>query len=124
MFKGVVFALGACFIWDLIFIVPQFMSGFSSIEVALGRYLMYGVVSSLFFCKSLFQKTCRYPRSIWIKALYFSLISTIGYYTFVVLALRYSTPAICLRAGLNRLWLQTSHYFQVFRKADTRTGNA
>ena len=95
MIKGIVFALGACFIWGLIFVVPQFMTGFTSIEVALGRYLLYGIISSLIFCKSKLQGTCRYPREIWIKALYFSLISTIGYYTCLVLALRYSTPAIC-----------------------------
>lgn len=95
MFNGIVFALGACFIWGLIFVVPQFMSSFSSIEITLGRYLFYGTVSTLIFCKSKFQGRCRYPRSIWMKALTFSLISTIGYYSFVVLALRYSTPAIC-----------------------------
>lgn len=94
MFKGISFALGACFIWGLIFVVPQFMVGFSSIEVALGRYLFYGIISSLIFFKAKLQHRCQYPKSIWIKALYFSLI-TIGYYTFVVLALRYSTPAIC-----------------------------
>ncbi|HEY2809969.1 MAG TPA: DMT family transporter [Rhabdochlamydiaceae bacterium] len=95
MLLGVVFALAACFIWGLIFVVPQFLSGFSSIEVALGRYCFYGIVSCLIFCKLKFQGRCKYPRSIWVKSLYFSLISTIGYYTFVVLALRYSTPAIC-----------------------------
>lgn len=95
MYKGIAFALGACFIWGLIFIVPQFMTGFTSIEVALGRYFVYGIISSLIFCKSKFQGTCRHPRGIWVKALYFSLASTIVYYTFVVLALRYSTPAIC-----------------------------
>ena len=37
---------------------------------------------------------CRYPRAIWIKALYFSLVSTLVYYISLVLALRYSNPAI------------------------------
>ncbi len=95
MLVGVLFALCACFIWGLIFVVPQFMSGFSSIEVTLGRFLFYGIASLLIFCKSKIQRTSRYPLSIWKKATYFSLISTIIYYTFVVLALRYSTPAIC-----------------------------
>jgi drug/metabolite transporter (DMT)-like permease len=95
LYKGVAFALGACLIWGLIFVVPQFMTGFSSIEIALGRYLFYGIISSLIFLKAKAQGTCCHSQSIWIKALYFSLISTIGYYTFVVLALRYSSPAIC-----------------------------
>lgn len=71
------------------------MTGFTPIEIALGRYFVYGIVSSLIFLKAILQGTFRYPKPIWIKALYFSLFSTIGYYTCVVLALRYSSPAVC-----------------------------
>lgn len=95
MGAGIVYALAACFIWGLIFIVPQFMTGFSSIEVALGRYLFYGVVSLLIFAHAQWRWKKRYSRAIWLRAFYFSLISTIGYYTFVVLALRFSTPSVC-----------------------------
>ncbi len=95
MVKGIAFALGACFIWGLIFVVPQYMEGFSSIEVALGRYLVYGLISALIFFKAKLHGQCRYSRAIWIKASYFSLATTIVYYTFAVLGMRYSTPAIC-----------------------------
>lgn len=98
MLKGIFFALGACLIWGLIFVIPQFMTGFSAIEVALGRYFLYGLVSSAIFLKG----RLNHPRSTWFKALYFSLIATIGYYTAVVLALRYSSPAVCaLTLGLS-----------------------
>jgi drug/metabolite transporter (DMT)-like permease len=95
VFNGVLFALGACFIWGLIFVVPQFMIGFSPIEVALGRYSLYGVISFTIFLRALARGACRHSQAIWSKALYFSLISTIVYYTFVVLSLRYSSPAMC-----------------------------
>lgn len=95
MFKGTVYALSACFVWGLIFVVPQFMSGFSAIEVALGRYAFYGIISLFIFSRAWLQGNCRYPLQIWIKALFFSLVTTIIYYTCLVLALRYSTPAIC-----------------------------
>lgn len=95
MFKWIVFALAACFIWGLIFVVPQFMIEYSSIEIALGRYLVYGLISLLIFLYSISKGICHYPRSIWVKAFHFSLVSTIVYYTFVVLALRYSSPPIC-----------------------------
>lgn len=102
MFKGVVFALLACFIWGLIFVVPQFMDGFSSIEVALGRYFFYGLISSLILCRAFFRSSFQYPRSIWFKALVFSFFTSFGYYPFVVLSLRFSTPAICtLLLGLS-----------------------
>lgn len=91
MFKGIAYALSACFIWGLIFIVPQFMEGFSSLEVALGRYLFYGIISSVFLLSS---RSFRFPTSVWIKAFTYALIVSISYYTCVVLALRYSSPAI------------------------------
>ncbi len=96
MFQGIIFALAACFVWGLIFVVPQFMTGFTPIEVALGRYVMYGGISVLIFCKSTLQGKFRYSRSIWLKALSFSFVSTIGYYTCVVLALRYASPSVCV----------------------------
>lgn len=95
MLKGIVYALTACFIWGFIFIIPQFMTDFSSVEVALGRYSFYGVISLCILLKSLLRGACRYPLSIWVKALYFSLISTFIYYTAVVVSLRYSNPAVC-----------------------------
>lgn len=94
MFKGIACALSACLIWGLVFIIPQFMGSFSSIEVALGRFLVYGIVSSLIFCKSRLFGACRYPRTVWIKSIYFSLMCTFVCYTCLVLALRHATPAI------------------------------
>ncbi len=95
MVKGIFFALSACFVWGLIFVIPQFMSEFSSIEVVLGRYFFYGIISATLFLKACTAKKCKYPRAIWGKALSFSLVCTIGYYTCLVLALRYTLPAVC-----------------------------
>lgn len=95
LITGIIFALLACLIWGLIFIVPQFMEGFHSLEITLGRYFLYGLVSLLLFCKEHFYGKKRYPRAVWIYALIFSLIGTILYYVNVVLALRFCSPAIC-----------------------------
>ena len=95
MIQGIAYALSACFIWGLIYIVPLFMTGFTSIEVVLGCYFFYGIVSSLMFLKSRFTGRSKYNQFIWLKAIELSLVSTIGYYSFVVLALRYASPAIC-----------------------------
>ena len=95
MFKGVTYALSACFIWGLIFVVPQFMVGFTAIEVVLGRYFLYGLIASTLFLSERLKGRCRYSKSIWKKALLFSLVSTVGYYTFLVVALRCAPPSIC-----------------------------
>ena len=94
-YKGIAYALGACLIWGLIFIVPQFMKGFTPLEIAIGRYFTYGSISALILMKMYLQGRCRFPAKIWLKAILFSVTCSFGYYTFVVLSVRYSTPAIC-----------------------------
>lgn len=94
MLKGTLFAIAACFLWGLIFVVPQFMTSFSPIEIAMGRYLFYGGISSFLLMRSKVQFKVIYPLKVWMKALYFSLFCTFVYYTALVLALRYSSPAI------------------------------
>jgi drug/metabolite transporter (DMT)-like permease len=94
LLKGTLFAIGACFVWGLIFVVPYFMNDFTTLEVVIGRYLFYGSLSTLLFLKAKFHKLFCYARFVWIKAILFSLVSTIGYYIFLVLGLRYSSPAI------------------------------
>lgn len=95
MVKGIAFALAACSVWGLLYVIPQFLNGFSTIEITLGCYLFYGLISLGIFIADRSRGRCHYPRAIWYKASYFSLISTIIYYTSVVLALRYATPATC-----------------------------
>jgi len=74
MFKGIFYALAACLIWGLIFAIPEFMQGYNTMEIALGRYLFYGIASLIVFAKAKMQKKCRYPLGIWVKAFYYSLI--------------------------------------------------
>lgn len=95
MIKGIALALSACFVWGLIFIIPLFLDGFTPIEITLGRYFFYGVISLFILFKERLQDACRYPAAIWIKTIYFSFVSTFGYYIPVIIALRYSAPAIC-----------------------------
>lgn len=89
-FKGIVYALTACFIWGLIFVIPQVMSGFTSLEITLGRYLFFGGISLLFLLK---QGLKGFPFSIWLNALFLSLLS--GYYLWVILGIRYASAEIC-----------------------------
>lgn len=71
------------------------MEGFSSFEVTLGRYFFYGTISLLILCHKLLQGGCRYPLAIWTKSFIYSIFASIGYYTFVVLSMRYCSPAMC-----------------------------
>jgi drug/metabolite transporter (DMT)-like permease len=93
MFKGITLALIACFIWGLIFVVPQFMGSFNSAEIAVGRYCFFGALSLLLFFKQRLRGFCRYPLSVWINAFFLSFLA--GYYLWVVLAIRYASAEIC-----------------------------
>lgn len=93
MLKGVGCVLAACFLWGLIFVIPQTMPTFSSMEVVLGRYFFYGLISCLICLKTGLKISNPVP--VLKKAFYFSFISTFGYYTLVVFALRLAPPAIC-----------------------------
>jgi drug/metabolite transporter (DMT)-like permease len=95
MLKGILYALAACFIWGLIFVVPGFMTGFSPIEIAVGRYSVYGVISCAIFLKTRLHGSGKFSKNIWIRSLLYSLVTNITYYICLVFALRYSTPAIC-----------------------------
>lgn len=93
IFTGISLALSACFIWGLIFIVPQFMSNFNSIEVVIGRYFFYGALSVLLLLKARLKGLCSYPLSVWIKAFFLSFLA--GYYLWILLGIRYTSPEIC-----------------------------
>lgn len=91
LLAGIAFVLGACSIWGLIFVIPQFMVGFNYIEIAVGRYLFYGLASLIFF---LLTQRERYSRTVWKTALIYAFLFSIGYYPCLILGLQYASPAI------------------------------
>lgn len=95
MYKGIAFALSACFIWGLIFVIPQYMVGFNTLEVVMGRYTFYGLVSIILFLNTKWSSAIKYPSPIWFKAFGYALFTNIIYYSGVVLSVRYCTPAVC-----------------------------
>lgn len=95
MVKGIFLAITACFIWGMIFIIPEYMKDFSPIEIAFGRYLFYGILAFVLFLKERALGKCKYPKIVWLKMLLFSLVCTHCYYIFVILSVRLSGAAIC-----------------------------
>lgn len=101
MLKGIILTLSACFIWGLIYVIPIFLSAYSPVEIALGRYFFFGTISLIFFGGICYQKLSHYPFKIWRKALWFALVANVVYYTTLVLAVQYSSATItALIAGI------------------------
>lgn len=101
MITGLFFALGACFVWGLIFIIPSFLGDYSSLEVALGRYFSYGILSFVLLFRKGWSIPRRIPLRAWGMAAIFGLISNVLYYIGVVVGLRYATaPVTVLILGM------------------------
>lgn len=94
MISGLLFTIAACFCWSLVFIIPSLITGFSSLEIALGRFFVYGFLCfsyTLLKRRSLFSYT-HLPH--WKTAISLSFLSTILCYTAVVLNIQYAGPTI------------------------------
>lgn len=101
MWLGLAFAISACFIWGAIFVIPQFLSDFSPIEVVLGRYFAYGILSCALFFRKGFSKARFIPQAAWITALKFALFANICYYLGIVVGIRFaSAPLTVLVTGM------------------------
>lgn len=94
MVLGILFVLGACFVWGLIYIIPEMLIGFSPVEVAMGQYFFFGLVALALLLFGKNWKHIRHGPQIWIKALYFALISNVIYYIMLVLGIRYASPSV------------------------------
>lgn len=94
MFVGLLFAIGACFVWGLIFVVPQMLDDYTTTEVVLGRYLSYGFLSAFLFFRRGFSRLRQYSLKIWARAFLFALLSSLVYYFGLVIGLRFATPTL------------------------------
>lgn len=94
MLRGVLGVISACLMWGLIFVIPGFLNGFSSIELAIGRCLSFGT-----FAVAILVARKRYlfkemSREVWKKAFIFSFLASGVHYFTLVLGLRYANVAI------------------------------
>ncbi len=92
--KGFSFALAACMLWGLIFIIPPSLKGFAPLEIALGRHGVYGLISCSIFLLTGRKSIRKHPLHVYGKALLFSLICNIVYYSCVVMGTLYASPSI------------------------------
>lgn len=90
--NAILLSILACFFWGIIFIVPLFLGDFCCIDIALGRYLSYGLVSLALF--AFVTQGVQRLKQHWKIAFLFASIMNVGYYTTVALGVRYSSASI------------------------------
>ena len=105
MLTGILAGLAAGALWGLVFVVPRLLNGFSPIDIAAGRYLVFGLLSALLVWRT--PRAARWPS--WPQAgaaLAMSVLGATGYYVLVVLAVRDAGTALpSLIVGTIPIWL-------------------
>jgi drug/metabolite transporter (DMT)-like permease len=102
---GILLGLGAGLLWGFVFVAPQLLPSFGSVEVALGRYFFYGVFSAglllaLGLRRSSREDLQRTGKKGWLVALAFAFSGNVGYYLLLVLGIRFaSAPVATLLVG-------------------------
>jgi drug/metabolite transporter (DMT)-like permease len=92
-FLGIIFGMVAGATWGLAFLIPNMLSSFSSLEITLGRYFMYGLYSLLLFMIYR-KKPLHIPSKVWLRALLYAFTGNVGYFFFLVLAIKYAGATI------------------------------
>ncbi|MBE1582912.1 DMT family transporter [Nonomuraea angiospora] len=74
-------------VWGLAFLVPELLRGWSAVTITAGRYLAYGLVSSILF--ALGGAALRtHARRHWRPAVHFAITGNAGYYLLMVLGVQ------------------------------------
>jgi drug/metabolite transporter (DMT)-like permease len=104
MSGGILAGLVAGALWGLVFIAPRMTPGLSSLDLAAGRFLVYGLLSALLLLAVPGRRRPTVAQMAW--ALGLSVLGFTGYYWFLVLAIRDAgTEVPTLIIGTIPLWV-------------------
>lgn len=93
-YLGVLFALLACACWGLSMICPVLAPEFSAVEITLGRYFFYGVISLGLWGRYLVKHQKIHSWPIWRKALIFAITGNVVYYGLEVMGVKLIGPSM------------------------------
>jgi drug/metabolite transporter (DMT)-like permease len=88
MWNGVLCGLLAGAMWGMVFIVPAFLTAFSPLEMACGRYLAYGVIAAALLGRRLPPLLRRLDRSDVTAMVKHALAGNIVYYMLLALGVQ------------------------------------
>lgn len=88
MWNGVLCGLLAGAMWGMVFIVPELLAAFTPLEMAVGRYIAYGLISCALTARSLPALLRRLERSDHAALLRHALAGNIVYYMLLALGVK------------------------------------
>ena len=105
MLTGILAGLGAGALWGLVFVAPRMVAGFAGIDLTAGRFVVYGLVSTLVLALS-WRRARRPTWAQALGALWLSVLGFTGYYGVLVLAIRDAgSEMAALIVGTIPVWL-------------------
>ncbi|WP_377704604.1 DMT family transporter [Pseudoduganella sp. UC29_71] len=88
MWNGVLCGLLAGAMWGMVFIVPELLSAFSPVEMAVGRYIAYGAIAFGLMLPRLGKLYARLERSDYAALVRHALSGNIVYYMLLALGVK------------------------------------
>jgi drug/metabolite transporter (DMT)-like permease len=88
MWNGMLCGLLAGAMWGMVFIVPEILSAFSPLELAVGRYIAYGIIASALMLPRLSGLVRRLEPSDYAALLRHALSGNILYYMLLALGVK------------------------------------
>ncbi|GEP03028.1 DMT family transporter [Methylobacterium oxalidis] len=85
---GILCGLGAGALWGLVFLAPELVRGFQPLEIAVGRYLAFGLISAALIAPRLRRLLPRIGRREWLDLAWLSLAGNTIYYILLSLAVQ------------------------------------
>lgn len=92
--KPIFYSILACFFWGLIFVIPLYLQHFCCIDIVLGRYLAFGIVSTVLLMYETITERNWQIFAYWKQASLCALVMNFSYYTVLTLGMRFSNPSL------------------------------
>ena len=78
--SGVACGMGAGALWGLVFLAPELVPTFSALELAIGRYLCYGLIAAVLLAPRWAPLVARLPKGQWLNLVWLALCGNTLYY--------------------------------------------
>lgn len=106
MTRSILAGLLAGALWGLVFVLPRLIPAFSSTEVTLGRYSVYGLIA-VFACLSSWRShRAAFTPALLGQALWLGLLGNVLYFTLLVFAVRWAGTGLTgLIIGTIPIWV-------------------
>lgn len=93
-FGGIACGMGAGALWGLVFLAPELAGGFSPLELAIGRYLAYGLIAAAMVLPRWKTLTANLTRHDWRTLCWLALAGNTLYYILLSSAVQLSGIAL------------------------------